>query len=375
MMEKVITVDDSVPQVSLKRRLATTMLPGPIVKRLVGLYKRVTATFQMASNSVYDFRRFLIWSSAGRTTLSQTQARAVITIQSHRIEKGLALPAPRPGFGIDAVTSLIECVDAYLAEFGWDDTIAAGTDALSAYRDFNARHQVLMPMVDHALGRLRMVGGIQGLPIAGTKNVTRAEIVGTLPDDLSAFFASRHSVRQFAPHAVAQDLIVRAIRMAQKTPSVCNRQAWKVHVFSEPEQKREILKFQNGNRGFGDTASHLLIITVDLQHFTSAGERTQCWIDGGLFAMSVVYALHSLGLGTCMLNWSVLKETDRAVRTVAGIPDSQVIIMMIVVGNLPDEFTVAYSLRKGLEDVIVVHQGTSGGGERLDCAATFQPGL
>ena len=150
------------------------------------------------------------------------------------------------------------------------------------------------------------------------------------------------------------ELIERAVRMAQRTPSVCNRQPWKAYAFTDPEQRKNLLSFQNGNRGFGDGAAQLLVVTSDLQHFTSVGERYQGWIDGGLFAMSLVHALHALGLGACMLNWSVTRETDAAMRAAAGIPDSELVIMMVAVGHLPERLRVAFSARKPLSDVLVV---------------------
>jgi nitroreductase len=79
--------------------------------------------------------------------------------------------------------------------------------------------------------------------------------------------------------------------------------------------------------------------------------------------MSLVYALHSLGVGTCCLNFCVEKETDAALRACAGIPDSQAVIMMIAVGPLPERFAVAQSPRKRIDEVIVVH------GDRLQAHA------
>ena len=70
--------------------------------------------------------------------------------------------------------------------------------------------------------------------------------------------------------------------------------------------------------------------------------------------MSLIYALHSLGLGTCCLNWSVTRERDLALRKDAKIDHSESIIMMIAVGNLPDNFSVANSSRKPVEEILVL---------------------
>jgi nitroreductase len=173
--------------------------------------------------------------------------------------------------------------------------------------------------------------------------------------DLDAFFRTRHSIRHFVDAPVPRELVEKAVSMALHTPSVCNRESWRVHVYSDAGSKQAVLRHQNGNRGFGDQAAHVLIVTTDIQSFTSVGERNQAWIDGGMFAMSLIWALHSFGLGTCCLNFCVEKETDAALRVAAGIPESQAVIMMIAVGSLPDEFAVAQSPRKPVGEVIVGH--------------------
>ncbi|WP_029007574.1 nitroreductase family protein [Azospirillum halopraeferens] len=355
MSQNVVTVTALSPPMSRKRAALSRVLPAGVLRRLIETHRRTRTILALAGNGLYDLRRYLRWSSAGREELSQAQLAALVTLNYHRLEKGLALKTPRPGFGQDAVRLLMSLLDRYVARYGVDDTARAGIDTLDAYRAFGRTHGLNHPEVDAAIARL---GGSRAdgvPPCGGTIPVDRATVAAAAPADPEAFFATRHSVRQFADAEVDMDTIARAVRMAQRTPSVCNRQSWKVHVFSDAEQKRRVLSFQNGNRGFGDQASKVLVVTSDLQHFTSVGERFQCWIDGGLFAMSLVYALHALGLGTCMLNWSVVKETDRAMRATAGIPDNEVVIMMIAVGHLPETLSVAHSLRKPLEEVLIAH--------------------
>ena len=99
----------------------------------------------------------------------------------------------------------------------------------------------------------------------------------------------------------------------------------------------------------------MFIVTSDLQAFCNPGERFQCWIDGGMFAMSLLYAAHSLRLGACALNWSQTCERDIAMRTAVGIPDNEVVVMMMAVGHLPSQFSVAQSARKELSEVVRWH--------------------
>lgn len=68
--------------------------------------------------------------------------------------------------------------------------------------------------------------------------------------------------------------------------------------------------------------------------------------------MSLIYALHSLGLGTCCLNWSVTKDQDQSLRSIIEVEESDAVIMMIAVGHLKDTFKVAKSARKPVKEFI-----------------------
>src|SRR5690606_8509042 len=120
--------------------------------------------------------------------------------------------------------------------------------------------------------------------------------------DYDYFVKSRHSVRNLTNRPVLREVLNKAIEQARWTPSVCNRQSWRVHVFESKQDKKVALSFQNGNDGFGDCADKILLITCDLRCFFTSRERNQCFIDGGMFSMSLIYALHAAGVCSCALN-------------------------------------------------------------------------
>jgi nitroreductase len=115
---------------------------------------------------------------------------------------------------------------------------------------------------------------------------------------------------------------------------------------------RDALKIQGGAAGFADQIPTVLVISTELCNFQSEGERYQGWIDGGLFAMSVIYALHSLGLVTCCLNWSKNEKVDLEFKARFEIPGSESIIMLLSVGHPIDRFKVAESWRRPLDEVL-----------------------
>lgn len=334
----------------LVKLIVKAALPERVWASLRSRRDRAKLLWRLAGNFIYDYRRYARWS-ADRLMKSQTNLAALITMDYHRIEKALALRDPRPGFGGWFIPRLLENLCRYRGEYGSDRTARVAIDALDAYQRFNSDHGVsfesivkLVVFPDSGRGP-----SMDSCAKGGTKSVSSQELRRDSIFELSRFFSSRHSVRDFSEEGVDLATIEKAVSMATFTPSVCNRQNWKVFVFTSAEDKRRVLAFQNGNRGFGEQANKVLVVTTDLQ-----GERNQCWIDGGMFAMSLLYALHSMGVGTCCLNWSVKMETDQGMRAAAGIPDSHAVIMLIAVGHYPAHLRVAQSPRKQLGDIVVI---------------------
>jgi nitroreductase len=324
---------------------ARPSLRRSVVSRLSQMLRPGLARLQLWLNVRYDSWRFRKYSGAGKRDSDLAVEWARITRDYHRLEKGLALPSPRRGFGADVVKRLLKLVSTYRRRFGDGDVIDIASGAMHEHARFNgidpAKHPALAALIATA----------RSVDAGGTYEVTRQEVHAAARIDLSDFFARRHSVRHFDPAPVDPALIRRAIEMAQKAPSVCNRQSGRVHVLTSDAGKARALKYQNGNRGF-EVIPVVLLITSDLRCFLEPSERYQAWIDGGLFAMSVNYALHSLGLGACMLNWSVDASTDAAMRMANAIPEHESIIMMMAVGHLPERFRVAQSSRRPIDEVV-----------------------
>ncbi|KNH23246.1 hypothetical protein ACU18_00050 [Arthrobacter sp. ZBG10] len=145
------------------------------------------------------------------------------------------------------------------------------------------------------------------------------------------------------------------MRLAGHAPSVCNRQSWKTHLYTEQADIEKLLSHQSGNRGFGHTARGLLVVTADARLFSGSGERNQRWVDGGLFAMSIVWAMHGLGINSCMLNWSKGNSASEALRRDSGIAPQEDIIVMIALGYAMPDHRVARSPRRPVTEIFRHH--------------------
>lgn len=329
---------------SQMRARIKAMLP---VERRVAI-RRLLARVKVLSSYGYDARRFMGASSAARATDDAERLAAHITMDYHRLEKGMALPSPRYGFGRDVVTRLMRTITRYEGEYGPADVTCFARGALAEYRRFNAGR---IPEIESAIDAFLARDGA-GESCAGVAALDSSTLFPFDSEAAQRFMLSRHSVRQFDGRPVPEDVIREAVRIAQRAPSVCNRQSARVIVSNQRAKMDEMLKLQNGNRGFGDRLGAVIVVASDMRAFTSLGERNQCWVDGGIFAMSLALSLHSLHVGACMLNWSVEPGRDRALRRCLGLDDNHAVITMMGAGYPPGNLVVAASPRRRTESIV-----------------------
>ncbi len=321
------------------------------------LGSRLRKATELATNMLYDGWRF--WRHSFTSGVrGQENLRARIAIGLHFLEYGLSLSGARPGHGLDKARQLAIDLGTYIDHYGRDATVEIALNTLDEYLTFNANGGAPLPDIQAQVEALRdfSVSGLRG----GSEVVTADDLRARGQIDFLSFAEARHSIRQFAPGPVDPVKIKRAVRIAQQSPSSCNRQTCRAWIWTEPQALHRVIALQNGNRGFGDQLAGVALVTSDLAHWETAAERYQGWVDGGMFAMSLAYGFHAEGLGAVMLNWSVPRQRDRELRILTGIPESSLAITMIGFGNLPERLTVPVSQRKPLDLVLSLNAPLNG---------------
>ncbi|WP_299938806.1 nitroreductase family protein [uncultured Pelagimonas sp.] len=325
------------------------MSQNPVKARL----RRVKALVHIAQDHFYDARRYFVHSQSGRHDLTPAQLQGRLLQKAHSIEKGLSMPQRRDFFGEPALRQLEQLIDMYERQGLPEDhiSIRKARGAIRAY--FEAHAGLEIPA---KIKRFEVLSSAKDTPEAaeiGTVTLTRAAQNAAAKGDLESVMRSRRSSRVFAPGAVNPEAIAKAIELAGTTPSVCNRQSNRVYVVRDAKRKAEMLKLQGGSRGFGEDIDTLLVVAADLSNFRDSRERNQGFVDGGMFAMSLLLALHQQGLATCPLNWSAGRKQNQKLLELLGLPPTDLIIMMIGTGQMPESFKVAASPRRGLDDLMI----------------------
>lgn len=305
---------------------------------------------------LYDIQRFLKYSTFSKAPTEFENLRSRITAHYHVLEKGLSFPETRLGYGKEILETLLELIELY-QERGYcvqDSQFVSALKVLNSYCEFHEERnydvskirKTLAPFEQYYLSSHEVVGGVVSL--------RREEIQVSARGRFEKLALSRYSIREFSKEKVDISLIVKAVEIARKTPSVCNRQSARVYLLHSEVVKQKALSCQNGNRGFGHLADKVLIITSSIRDFYNIEERNQSFIDGGMFGMSIIYALHSLGIGTCTLNWSATNEADQKIRQLLPVKEEENIVFMIALGMLPEIINVPASQRKPLEEILTV---------------------
>lgn len=296
----------------------------------------------------YDFVRYYAFSG-WRSNYSDAEVRNYHIVKIyHSLEKSMSFNKRDTSSGWKNAVALIELIKS--AE-KYDNVSYHDQAAVQILRKFveldGNKENPLSEIISKKLSDFK----IESHEEHGSKTHTLHDFQKGCLEQPEEFFFSRYSLREFRNEKVSEKVIKRAVSLAMKSPSVCNRQSWHVYHTADSHVIEAALKHQVGNRGFGDRVRNLLIITTDLKGFMSGEEHYQHWIDGGLFSMSLIYGLHSLGVASCCLNWSQTPSNDRKLRKLVDIKANHTVIMMLAVGWPDDKNKVCISARRPFDEV------------------------
>lgn len=272
----------------------------------------------------------------------------------HVIEKGLSFYDMKACFGQSVINDLIHLLNTYI-DLNYDKSNLHFVTACSVLNKYFNIHKSLGYDLDELkIKANKKIYQISREEFGGTKNIDKEYIIKSIDLDFRCFFESRSSIRVFSSEDVDLKKVYEALDIAQKYPSVCNRQAIRIYLIDDKEKIQHHLSYQNGTRGFTEQVNKLIVVTSDLSVFEGANERNQPFVDGGIYLMGLLLSLHSVGLGSVALNWCMDKKVDSAYRDFSGVKPSEVIIAFVAVGNLKDSITVPKSERSELNEILTV---------------------
>lgn len=294
---------------------------------------------------------YLKYSATLSRNYVSAHSRAKILKEAHTLEKGLSFASIRPYYGATKRANLISEVERSRAagDNSVPCSIAAGVIA-----EYVAWHKQAGHVNAEVLELEKLVCQLDTNPDVGGGTLPyRPDYTGEQRRTYDQMVMGRRSVRNFRADPVPIEILRDAIRVANFSPSVCNRQSWAVSVVQNPMMVRKMLSLQNGNTGFNQTIGNIIVILADVRGFLDEYEMFEPFVDAGIFSGALVNALNAHNIGSCCLNLCVSHHMALRVVNALDLEPGLFPIMMIACGYVADDCRVAMSSR--LEPTVFVH--------------------
>ena len=132
-------------------------------------------------------------------------------------------------------------------------------------------------------------------------------------------------------------------------PSACNRQPFKYLIYDDPELIKTIASIPMGTKGFSYNFPGIIVLVGRLNYYFDERDRHIIYIDTALSAMAFMYALETLGVSSCAINWPDIGSRENQIRKFLNLKADERIIMMISYGYADPEGLIPYSQKKPID--------------------------
>ena len=106
-----------------------------------------------------------------------------------------------------------------------------------------------------------------------------------------------------------------------------------------------------GTAGYAENIPCVAVVVGDLSEYSNARDRHVIYIDGALTSMSFMYALETLGLSSCPINWPDFGPLEQKMKKKLALENYERPIMLISFGYPAKDVEVPYSSKKSLDEI------------------------
>lgn len=323
------------------------------------LLKRIVYKFRLVRVFLIDYAIYRKYSFAISNKKDQTSMEAKITLHYHSIEKGLSSQNFRYYFGKRALSELTLAMDSYVKN-KHDCNSPRFMSATRVIENYIKKH------IDYKKSDKTIINNLE-TKLAIYKNYIIKNggsyeykdqvkfINDNVDNNAQNILMNRNSIRDYQDKLVDFEIITKVIKIAQKTPSVCNRQPWNIYYLAQPTMIEEILTLQRGlNKDRISQIKNLFVVTIDMRYFANGYERHEPFIAAGMYTMSILTLLESFNIGSCALNTSFSNKISNQMKSIMNLKKSEVITNIITFGYKTHETLVPSSDRDPISKVLKV---------------------
>lgn len=296
-----------------------------------------------------------------RCQMSKTPDKLLteILMLTHAIEKGFSIYNKKDGFGISKLQSLMKLINKYINKYGYTDQLNIPLSLVYALIDFHKskgfNHSILDATQRQVSSLVEQLGKKDSdFCCAGYKEWKKDKMMKVSDMEFYMLANARVSFRHFSSEPVREDELKSALDIARRSPSACNRQSYRVHIYQD-KLKDDLLVLQGGAKGFCQEVSKVIIVTSNLNRYYTT-EQHLPYIDASLFSMSLLYALTANNIASIPLTLCRKKSIIKEIVRMAKIPSNEVPVIMIAVGHFPEYAEIAMSERNPIDYFTTFHQ-------------------
>jgi len=304
---------------------------------------------------LYDKNFYNVYNMESNETFNKLGYSLVF--QTHSLEKGLSHFKLRP-FGENKIKSIINTLKAELKYNNHERHFyfINGINTLREYKNIYEKYKWTKRSEYKIVKRfLKYYKHIEEQK-TGAYILTKEELKSDYNIDYKKFIKSRHSTRNYKNLKLKFDDIKKAVEMAKYTPSACNRQYIKLHYYPTGKMKQNVIDYSVGKGGLYLEGVNTFIITFDVNGLRGVGERNQGYFNAGLFSTNLVNAFHSLGIGTCFIQFNNSSEQEEKLKKINDIPSNERIAVILYAGYYDDKSIFSRSPRRDFEDYFIEHK-------------------
>lgn len=274
-----------------------------------------------------------------------------LQIRAHALEKGMSIGDVRAGFGKPKATSLLADLADDMQRGGHREFAEETISVVQKYVDFNKSLGADMSDIQLLVDAFCKQFNIQPKDQGGVYHLHLADIEAKRNASFPEFSATRFSIRDFGEEPLDIERLKAAFKVCEKTPSACNRQSWRIHVYTDKAQRERLFRLQGGSKGFDNHMQVAILICGDLRNY-GFFEQNLPYVDGGLYAMNLLYALHHEGVAAIPLTMGRKFRDIQHIKKVMGIPQNEMPVLLIGVGTFKSDYRAAVSYRYDYKEYV-----------------------
>ncbi|MBD2109836.1 nitroreductase family protein [Nodosilinea sp. FACHB-13] len=282
---------------------------------------------------------------------SNQESKYLLRRNIHRIEKGILMRPRRSVFASDYIAETFQAYKSSLIENKNPkdcEELRWAHDVLSEYFSIVGTE----PSIDRCRQEflsLALFEKTEHPKIPYERGDSSSPVVNY--EDFLKLSIKRRSVRWYLQKPVPRDLVDQAITIASLAPSACNRQPFEFRVFDDPKLVKQISSIPMGTKGFYENFPVIIVVVGKLRAYFSERDRHIIYIDSALASMALMYALETLGLGSCPINWPDIESKEKQMVDLLDLEPDERPIMLISLGYPDPSGMIAYSQKKNLEQI------------------------